>query len=533
MLSLYVFRARGSLNAKLAAIPLALAAVAAFPGYAQAASSIWNGTTGNWSDASRWTSNPFFPNNGTPIGTTYDVTISAGNVMRDVSPTIQSLTFFNGTLSGTGTLSILSTFSVSQDSTLGGTGAITTNALALANFSLTMQDSVSLTATGTSTWSAVDAFPQFVQLSPTNTFTNSGTFTLSPADNSAWNGGIFSNSGTLIKSGNTSLFVASNFNNSGTVSVQGGTLTLNFGTHSGAFSTSPGVPSAALIFTGTNTFNAGASVTGNATFADAADLNNSVLSGSLNFMAATTVNGTSTLNTSKLSIGGTTTLNIPVASTGTLTIEGSTNAWTGQLDLKSNAMVVRPTAANKATALATLQNQVNFGHNNGTAGAWTGLGITSSTVAANATTGAATLTVALADNADLKYTSFRGATVDANSLIVATVHLADANLDNKVDSFDLNLLAAHWQQLSGALWSAGDFNGDGRVDSFDLNILAANWQFGVGGGALGASFEAALAQFPQLGAVAVPEPGSLAVLVPAVLWLVRRRRGRGEAARPR
>ena len=45
-----------------------------------------------------------------------------------------------------------------------------------------------------------------------------------------------------------------------------------------------------------------------------------------------------------------------------------------------------------------------------------------------------------------------------------------------MDAFDLNILAAHWQQTEG-LWSRGDFTGDGKVDAFDLNALASNWQY--------------------------------------------------------
>jgi hypothetical protein len=56
-----------------------------------------------------------------------------------------------------------------------------------------------------------------------------------------------------------------------------------------------------------------------------------------------------------------------------------------------------------------------------------------------------------------------------------TLRLAgDANGDGKVDSFDLNVLAANWLSTSGT-WATGDFNGDGKVDSLDLNVVAANW----------------------------------------------------------
>jgi hypothetical protein len=123
--------------------------------------------------------------------------------------------------------------------------------------------------------------------------------------------------------------------------------------------------------------------------------------------------------------------------------------------------------------------------------------------------------MAVVDVGDLNLTSYRGQTgLDANSTIVVVARTGDANVDGKVDAFDLNLLAAHWQS-TGMLWSSGDFTGDGKVDAFDLNILAANWQFGVGG-----SVEAAFT------AAAVPEAGTLGALggLLAVLGVGRRRR---------
>jgi len=96
-------------------------------------------------------------------------------------------------------------------------------------------------------------------------------------------------------------------------------------------------------------------------------------------------------------------------------------------------------------------------------------------------------------------------------------HLGDANLDARVDSFDLNILAAHWQQ-AGRLWSAGDFTGDGKVDSFDLNILAANWQFT-------APLESFLAALPP-SVTPIPEPASILLFGSILLPLVRRRKVR-------
>jgi regulation of enolase protein 1 (concanavalin A-like superfamily) len=66
--------------------------------------------------------------------------------------------------------------------------------------------------------------------------------------------------------------------------------------------------------------------------------------------------------------------------------------------------------------------------------------------------------------------------------ITAAVKLpvpGDANVDGKVDAFDLNILAAHWQLTGSGGPMIGDFNNDGAVDAFDLNIIAAHWQEGV------------------------------------------------------
>jgi hypothetical protein len=72
---------------------------------------------------------------------------------------------------------------------------------------------------------------------------------------------------------------------------------------------------------------------------------------------------------------------------------------------------------------------------------------------------------------------------------------ADANHDNRVNVIDLGLLASHYGMNGGANWEMGDFNGDGKIDVQDLGILASNY---------GTDFS---------GAVLVPEPATLAILV--------------------
>jgi hypothetical protein len=487
------------------------------------ATATWNGAIGNWSDATQW-SPAVVPNNNVPAGTTYDVTIPGGTVSLTIAPTVQNLTLSGGTLTGTNSLSVVNTFTALGDTTLDGSGALNAANLTLAPYSITANGTRSLTSSGSASWNAADAFPQFITFSPTNTYTNNGTFTLNPAEGSSWYGGAFINNGSLTKLGNTSVFLLPGLTNNGSISVNAGELTLNYGIHRGSFSTAA---AGSLTFTGTNTFTAGSVVGGNVLFADDASFTGSTVTGNLTFNYTAAVNAGTKLNTTALNVmGGDVVLNTGGASsTAALTIDGATNAWTGRVDLTSDALIIRPTAATKATVAATLRNQVDFGKNRGTGGLYTGEGITSSTLAAAATAGTLSSAVVLADNADLKLTSYRGQTgLDANSLILTIAHLGDATLDGKVDAFDLNLLAAHWQQQAGAFWSGGDFNNDGKVDAFDLNVLASNWQFGA---TSSLPFSAALAALPVFGGAApVPEPATLALVPGAAAALLLRRRRR-------
>jgi len=196
-----------------------------------------------------------------------------------------------------------------------------------------------------------------------------------------------------------------------------------------------------------------------------------------------------------------------------LAIAGSTNNWTAQLDLTSSALLFTTATPTKAGVINQFRNQIATAFN---AGTWTGNGITSSTIPTSPGT-----FLALVDNADLHLTSFRGIPTTDNDLILVQAHLADANLDNKVDAIDLNILAAHWQQQQNALWSAGDFTNDGKVDALDLNLLASNWQSGVPliPSFYPLTFELLTSSSP------IPEPASLTLLsLFAIPLLARRRR---------
>lgn len=100
-----------------------------------------------------------------------------------------------------------------------------------------------------------------------------------------------------------------------------------------------------------------------------------------------------------------------------------------------------------------------------------------------------------------------GTATDAAARAFLMQHLlaidGDANLDGRTDSADFNRLATFFGR-PGA-WRHGDFDNNGMVNSSDFNILARN--FGAG-----------------LPASAVPEPAVSALLAPALLLLVWRRK---------
>jgi hypothetical protein len=256
----------------------------------------------------------------------------------------------------------------------------------------------------------------------------------------------------------------------------------------------PNFPSSSLTGFGNLTVTAGSKNIGTLIASSISISSGAMLTSDVILNGALTVNGTFAIRPG----------NLKASAVSAATIAGATNAWPGKIDLTDGALVVTP-FQNSATVLATVKNQVLAGFHNGD---WLGKGITSSTAAADP----AHYTVLVIDATYWSSLFFRDATLTDNSIIVATARFGDATLDGKVDAFDLNVLAAHWQQQSSALWIAGDFTGDGKVDAFDLNALAANWQGN-------SSLEAALALSP------IPEPSSVSLAgLTVTALLIRRRR---------
>ena len=98
---------------------------------------------------------------------------------------------------------------------------------------------------------------------------------------------------------------------------------------------------------------------------------------------------------------------------------------------------------------------------------------------------------------------------------VAMILRGDANGDGVVNILDLSLLSGNWQG-TGKTWGQGDFTGDGIVNISDLSDLSGNWGYGE------ASAPVSFAS--SSGTDAVPEPGTLALLLLGGTLLMRRRR---------
>lgn len=204
---------------------------------------------------------------------------------------------------------------------------------------------------------------------------------------------------------------------------------------------------------------------------------------------------------------------------GTLVVRNPTAISTGPLGIAAGAAVVvdaGPALAQATLSIAELNLQagsrLDIGHgrvviaaggmseqglraailDGRDAGDWRGeSGIVSSQVASSA---AGTRAVGYAVAQD-------------GSATVAYSAPGDTNLDGLVDLVDLLgiLASGTYEQAAAASWSQGDFNYDGSSDLLDLLSVLGSGTYDAGS-YLGSAT-------PAAGAVAVPEPGSLALFV--------------------
>ncbi len=198
---------------------------------------IWNGTTGNWTDATKWSSGPSYPLNSAIAITLYDATINSGTATLDQDVGhIQKLNVGAGTtLSGAASVTPWDTFTwgtVGDNNTSTITGGAVVNAngdIAIVGDSNRNLDNATINnhAGYIATWAAGNSDLTFAHNAVIN---NYGTFLTQNNRALGTDGGTgtFNNGGTFTKNTGTGTSHVGSanfiFNNPGSLNVQTGTL---------------------------------------------------------------------------------------------------------------------------------------------------------------------------------------------------------------------------------------------------------------------------------------------------------------------
>jgi hypothetical protein len=194
---------------------------------------------------------------------------------------------------------------------------------------------------------------------------------------------------------------------------------------------------------------------------------------------------------------------------GSLSLAGTPTAPTATLDLTDNSAILDYTGTSLA---ATIRQQITAGRGGpGLGQGWTGMGITSSAAAAANATDAESRSVGYAENSEMPLgplTTFRGQPVDATSVLMAFTRTGDANLDGVVNDDDVTIVGATYAPgVAQPSWALGDFDYNGFVDDDDVTLLGVFYDPDA------APLGGAPAEPGAVGVAAVPEPGSVALLV--------------------
>jgi hypothetical protein len=301
--------------------------------------------------------------------------------------------------------------------------------------------------------------------------------------------------GTFTQAGGTSsvgnLFIAKGAGSTGTINFSGGNLSAAATVNRGNYFQSGGIASLGPV-SGNGTLSIG-----NASGATARTTVTRFDQSSVPLLTA----GVTLLSTGSLIVA---TNNARFTNTATLSITGN-----GLLDLGNNDLLT-PTPA--ATIRGYLLNAYTLTND------WSGgRGINCIFASTNPTK----YTLGYANGNDPSSQDARP-DVPAGQVLVSPTLVGDANLDHRVDFFDITqLLGYKYNTGVAASYTDGDLNYDGKVDFFDLSLLlSANYNSNEVFGAPAAAAEPALAT--------TPEPAGAVIVAAqwAILLLPRRRRTR-------
>jgi hypothetical protein len=193
----------------------------------------------------------------------------------------------------------------------------------------------------------------------------------------------------------------------------------------------------------------------------------------------------------------------------------------GRLDLKDNKLIVDGGDIGTATGgtYGGVTGLIQAGHHTG---AWDGAGITTTLPAA--ATGLTALGVATADQADR--TSFGGASVGGDDVLVMYTYAGDANLDGLVSGDDYAAIDFAIATPDASGWVNGDFNYDGIISGDDYSVIDFNIV------AQGSAFPTA-GSLASVSVVAVPEPAGALFAGSAAALIATSRLRRRDARRKR
>jgi hypothetical protein len=456
----------------------------------------WAVTSGNWSNPANWASNPYYPNDGNPAGSLYDVLLQGGTATLDVSPTIEKLTLSAGTITGSNTLTV-----AGQLQWFNGT---LSNSSTFADGGLSMPLGIaylsggSLTTAASTTVSIGFAGQTSLALSNGATLNNAASLTASSgsiyySDTGALTTINNSGSFTVNDSGGKFTLGYSYFKNTGSLDVAAGTLDM-FSYYTGSTGSIDVSPGATFII--------------EQSFAQTPSFENDGLT---DFYAVSmssgniTGAGTTNLGAGKLKINASS----GASSQDALTINN------GTLDLTNNSFYIN--YGSNPDPISQIAGYIDSGYDGGT---WKGAGITSST----AQTNSASYGIGYADSAD----PGNPAGLSRGTIEIKYTLLGDANLDGKVNGADFTLMAASFNDSVTNGWDEGDFNYDGKVNGNDFVLLADNFNQFASQSAVSAADLIALNSFAAANGLAtnVPEPLCISSAAFAAALSLRWRRQR-------